>query len=205
MGIYDAIRNAPLRRLLRWWDGTDPPPAGFEGEYLDEVAYALARAGPGGVAALRHFLDAEDVPRRRAALTFLAEPHLADEAIQAALMRAYRATDSSLQTTALWGFMHLGYFPLSRAEMEQQMRHGNERTAALAMCYLSRAFPSEAVALLRAGLQSRNPRMREYACDEVGDRRITVLSAALRPLLHDPDEDVAQAARSNLAFFRNDD
>lgn len=201
MGIYDPIHNANLDQLLRWWDGSDPPPAGFEDEYLDEVAYALSKAGPSGVAALHSSLDAEDIQRRRAAVYFLAEPRFFDEEVHGALLRAFESADLSLKTAALWGFMHLGRFPLGRAEVARLMRRRDERIAALAMCYLSRAFPSETVTILRVGLRSRNPRMREYACDEIGDRGISELSAELRPLLDDRDEYVAQSAQSNLAFF----
>jgi len=44
--------------------------------------------------------------------------------------------------------------------------------------------------------------MREYACDEIGDRGIDELSERMRPLLADVDEAVAASARCNLEFFR---
>ena len=201
MGIYDPIRTAAVDQLLRWWHGMDPPHEGFEDDYLDEVAYCLSEAGPPWVTALKQSLDSDDTQRRRAAIYFLARPSLVDEEIRTALLRAFRARELALKTAALWGLMHLDYFPLDPSEVERLMRHEDERIAALAMCSLSRAFPDETIMILRAGLRTKNPRMREYACDEIGDREIIELSAEMRPLVGDEDSDVAQAARSNLEWL----
>jgi hypothetical protein len=203
-GYYDPIRKAPLDQLLRWWAGEDRPLAEFGDEFFDEVAAALSNEGQVGFTALKRSLGAADIPRRRAALTFLASPELADGEVRAELQRACASPDLSLKTRALWGLVDLGFYPLERAEVERLMRHEDERIAALAMCYLSQAVPAEAVEILRAALHSDNPRMREYACDQIGDREIAELSAEMCPLVHDVDKDVAQAARSNLECFPQD-
>jgi hypothetical protein len=197
----DCFLRAPLGQLTRWWNGNEPPPPGWEDGYLDEVAHALVRLIPAGVQEVKKGLRASDIRHRRAALSALARPESADVEVRAALRDAFDAADADLKTDALWGFMHLGWFPLERRQLERLLHGADLRLAALAMCYSSRAFPSEAVPTLARALRSDNPRMREYACDEVGGRGIEELSGELRRLLGDSDDAVAQAARSNLAFF----
>ncbi|MHB1422234.1 MAG: HEAT repeat domain-containing protein [Gemmataceae bacterium] len=198
---YTEIHNAPLPQLLRWWDGADPPLADFEEGFLDEVAYALTKHRPEGIAALKRYLGSNDPKWRSAALRYLAYPGVADEEVLADLEQTFRNGDRDLKFIALWGFIHLAYFPLPRHQVEALMNEEDERMAALAMVYLSRAMPAEAVKILGVGLSSPNPRKREFACDEVGDRGIGELSERLRLLLTDPDGAVAEAARSNLEFF----
>lgn len=204
MSEYTDIHDAPLDQLLRWWSGAALPPAGFEEEYFDEVAFALSKHRPDGVATLKRCLYSDDLDRRAAALSFLAYPDVADEEVRGALTRAFGDGPRDLKYSALWGFIHLKYFPLERRQVSGLLESENQRMAALAMVYLSWAYPSEAVRILRAALRSPNPRMREYACDEIGDRDISELSEQMRVLLGDPDEAVAQAAQSNMEFFNEE-
>ncbi len=203
MGQYTEIHDAPLSKLLSWWDGAEPPLADFEEGFLDEVAFALTKYQPEGIAALKLSLGSDDWQRRSAALGALAYPELADEQVRVALVQAFHNGSQQDKYAALWGFIRLAYFPLGKDHIDPLGIDEDERMSALAMVYLSRARPAEAVQILGAGLRSPNPRQREYACDEVGDRGIGELSDRLRPLLADADPAVAEAARSNLAFFRD--
>jgi hypothetical protein len=126
---------------------------------------------------------------------------VADEEVRAALIPAFQSGIPDLRYKALWGFIHLEYFPVEQGEIESLLDDKDERMSALAMVYLSRSRPGEAVKILRAGLKSPNPRKREYACDQVGDRGIVELIEGLRELLSDPHNDVARAARGNLDMF----
>ncbi|GEM_PF-2636043 len=204
MGVYRDIHDAPLERLLRWWSGAIPPPDGFEVGYLDEVAFALSKHPPEGVMVLKQWLYSDDLDRRSAALASLAYPDVADEEVRDALTRAFDDGPRDVRYRALWGFIHLEYFPLERRRVSDLLESGDQRMTALAMVYLSRAYPSEAISILRAALLSLNPRMREYACDEIGDGGISELSEQMRALLEDPDKDVAQAAQINLEFFNQE-
>jgi hypothetical protein len=197
----DCVNHAPPEQLVRWWKGNDPPPSGWEDDSIDEVAHALVRLGPLGAREVKHGLWASDVRHRCAALGALASPASADLEVRVALLDAFEAADADLKTAALWGFMTLSWFPLERKQLEGLLHGGDQRLAALAMCYLSWAFPAATVAILGWALRSANPRMREYACDEVGDHGMEALSGELRHLLMDSDEAVAQAAQSNLAYF----
>lgn len=98
----------------------------------------------------------------------------------------------------LVGFIHLDFFPLDRAALNVLILGEDPRLVALAMVYLSRACPHDSLRILREALQSSNPRMREYACDEIGERDIDVLMNEMRSLLGDADPNVAAAAASNL-------
>jgi hypothetical protein len=191
----------PTEDAARRGDGVDPPLADFEDGFLDEVAFALTQHCPEGIEALERSLDSDDLWWRTAALGFLARPDVADEEVRDSLVRAFHDGSRDLKYTALWGFIRLAWFPLPRHHVEALLDDRDERMSALAMVYLSRALPTETVEILRAALNSPNPRKREYACDEVGDRGIGELSERLQHLLTDPDGAVADAARSNLAFF----
>lgn len=183
MGVYSDIHDAPLEQLLRWWSGAISPPIGFEEGYLDEVAFALSKHQPDGVATLKHWMYSDDLDRRAAALYFLAYPDVADEEVRDALTRAFDDGPGDIKYRALWGFIDLEYFPLERRRVSHLLESDDQRMAALAMVYLSRAYPSEAISILGAALLSLNPRMREYACDEIGDRGISELSEQMRALL----------------------
>lgn len=195
---YSYIHQAPFEQLLRWWDGIDPLPADFSVGGIDEVAYALSRHRPEGVAVLKGFLEAGDLERRCGALRFLATPTIADNEVRTALVRAFHSSERNLRYTALWGFIHLGYFPLARVELQPLLDSDDQRMAALAMVYQSWACPEDSVRILREALRSRNPRMREYACNEIGDRDIKELKNEMRLLAADIDSAVAQAASDNL-------
>src|SRR5438046_1827488 len=148
---YMEIHNTPLTQLLRWWEGADPPLAEFEEGFLDEVAFALTKRSPEGIAALKRYMSSDDPKRRSAALGFLAYPGVADEEVRAVLMQAFHSGSRDLRYTALWGFIHLAYFPLERHQIDALLDDEDERMSALAMVYLSRVLPGEAVKILGAG------------------------------------------------------
>jgi hypothetical protein len=198
---FADIHDAPFGQLLRWWHGDDPPPPGFGEGFCDEVAYGLTRHRPDGVAVLKRALSIGDEAHQAAALEFLAYPGLADDEVRAVLLQAFTSDRQDLRSRALWGFLHLAYYPISEQQIRSLMEGEDDRMAASAMVYLSRSRPADAVPILRAALSSPNPRMREYACDEIGDRGIDALSARMVPLLGDQHADVAAAARCNLEFF----
>jgi hypothetical protein len=195
---YSCIHAAPLAQLLRWWDGVEALPEDFREDGLDEVAYALSKHNPEGVQVLKRSIDTADVERRRSALYFLAFPDIADEQIRAALVKEFYSEEPGLKKCALWGFIHLDFFPLERAALSVLINGEDQRLAALSMVYLSRACPEDSIRILREALHSSNPRMREYACDEIGDRDIDDLKNEMRTLLGDADTRVAEAAASNL-------
>ena len=195
---YSYIHAAPFAQLLRWWDGVEALPEDFQEDGLDEVAYALSKHIPEGIQTLKRSVDGVDDERRRSALYFLAFPDIADEQIRAALIREFYSGMPPLKKCALWGFINLDFFPLDRAALSVLINGEDQRLAALAMVYLSRACPEDSLRILREALQSPNPRMREYACDEIGDRDIDDLKNEVRTLLEDVDASVAAAAASNL-------
>ena len=86
---------------------------------------------------------------------------------------------------------------LSKAQIAGCKDPGNQRLAALAMVYQCRANPENRIEILKKALAHMNPRMREYACDEIGDFGIKELAPHMIPLLNDAHQDVAESAKSN--------
>ncbi|MGH9823900.1 MAG: HEAT repeat domain-containing protein [Blastocatellia bacterium] len=142
------------------------------------------------------------IEKRREAVYFMADKGFMDDETIAALIEAFHAEDQGLKTSALWGLINTETFALDPLEVEALCRHaGDDRLSALAMVYLSNAYPERTAEILRNGLKSLNPRQREYACDEIGDRRMAELKPALGELLDDPDGSVREAATANLELL----
>ena len=115
MAGFADIHDAPFGQLLRWWHGDDPPPPGFGEGFCDEVAYGLTRHRPDGVAVLKRALSIGDEAHQAAALEFLAYPGLADDEVRAVLLQAFTSDRKDLRSRALWGFLHLAYYPIIAA------------------------------------------------------------------------------------------
>lgn len=165
---------------------------------MDEIAYVLAHSGSNGINFLKNYGRDDDLEKRRATIYFLADQNIVDEEVLGFLDEAFHEPDLGLKTTSLWSYIHIEQFPLPRAELEKLLEGSEERLSALAMVYLSWAFPEESIEILEQALSSPNPRHRRYACDEVGDRNISELKPKVRELLHDADGDVRESAKSNL-------
>ncbi len=200
MGLYPLIDEATFDQLHEWWSGDAVPEwADSHQSFFDELAFRLSLRGLSGPAILKGSLADTDIIRRRAALRALTkDPALRDPDVEEAVRLAFAFPDTALKTVALWGCIFMGHFLLERPQIEQLYHGDHERLSALAMVYLSLAFPDEQIEILRAGLHGANPRQREYACDEVGERGLTILMEDLTPLCDDPDEAVAQAAKASL-------
>ena len=191
------IHDASLENLSRWWRNPSETPGDFEeDDALDEIAYGLSQHAPEGVRVLKDFLH-DKTHRGRAALWFLAWPELVDDEIREALAAAFDSDDTRTKYTALLGHIHAKHFVLSKAQIAGCKDPGNQRLAALAMVYQCRANPENRIEILKKALAHTNPRMREYACDEIGDFGIKELAPHMIPLLNDAHQDVAESAKSN--------
>ena len=202
MGIYKEVDNASLEELKMLWNSPTPDWADSRDSLLEEVSYVLSKIKPEGVNFLKSFSYSKDKERRGWAVYFLADKEIIDSDIIKYLVDMFNVNDKILKTLALWGFINVDHFPIQRSVIESLMNGKDERLAALAMVYLSYAYSEESIELLQEGLLSSNPRKREYACDEVGDRAIHQLKEYLVNLLTDPDDYVRQAATSNLELFK---
>jgi len=202
MRIYSYIHDAPYEQLERWWRGTDSLPRDFDDKWdIDEVAYGLTKNDPEGSDLLRCSLYSDSIRHRRAALCCLSGPSRDSAELRKAIDDAFATGDQDLVTTAFHCYWRLSYFPLDEGAVDSILARSEERLAACAMLYQSRAEPSRAVEILRTALTSPNPRCREYACDEIGDRGLKELRDLMMPLLQDGHQDVAASARANLEMF----
>lgn len=198
---YRQIHEASWDQLRRWWEGLDALPPSFEEDGFEEVAFALTQHGPDGTRCLRESLFDLDRRRRGAAIFFLADAQLDGADLRAAVDAAFADGDSHLAIIAFHACERLAYFPLSVEETARYSEAADERLAACAMVYRSVANPDLAEEILRSALMSTNPRLRESACDAIGDRQMLSLRDLMLPLLHDGHPDVVASARANLDMF----
>jgi hypothetical protein len=201
MGLYNEIDKASYEDLASWWKESLPEWTDDRATVLDEIAYALVKCGPQGTQLLQADTHSSDDDKRFAALDALSHKDSAYATVPSDLQDAFYASNPRLKTVALWGFIRLEIYPLPRDELEALLQQSDERLSALAMTYLCHAYPDEAVAMLRAGLHSPNPRRREYACDVIGDWGLAELQSEMAALRNDPDQFVRQAVQSNLDMW----
>jgi hypothetical protein len=202
MGIYRQVDIAGLPQLKEWWESKTPPDwAESRDSLLEEVGYALTRQGPEGVAFLTDYAKRGDEGQRPMAVYFLGIKRFINGNILTLITDAFHQEDAGLKTSALWALVNVETYVLNRQDVEELLSSSDDRLSALAMVYLSRAYPAEAVEMLRQGLLSDNPRKREYACDEIGDRVISELREGVAQALNDPHPDVRESAKSNLEIL----
>lgn len=198
---YSYIHNASLDQLTSWWISPETIPEDFGEHGLDEVAYGLSQHRPEGVQLLRDELRSKEPERRWASLYFLATPDLADDQLRQALVDSFDPANPRISDTVLRCCVDIAYFPFDEQKIRKLWRHPDDRFAATSMAYLAHSLPDQTEVILSLALKDSNPRMREYACDEIGDHNLAALSPLLEPLLKDPHPDVAASAASNLEFF----
>ncbi|HNA89242.1 MAG TPA: HEAT repeat domain-containing protein [Anaerolineales bacterium] len=199
--MFEKIKIATIEELMVLWNNTASDIDVTQDSMCEDVANALSQIRPEGINFLKSFAYSKDRNKRRWAIYFLASKEIADAEVKKYLLDLASSDDESCIITALLGFIRIGYFPLENTVVINLMDHKDERLAATAMVYLSNAHPKETVNILIDGFRSANPRKREYACDEVGDRMIHELKEYLLEATKDSDGYVRQAATINLEFF----
>ena len=73
----------------------------------------------------------------------------------------------------------------------------DQRITGWGMVYLAYAYPEKRNVILKSALNKNNPRIREYACDVIGDESIHELKELMFPLITDNDSSVSEAAAYN--------
>jgi hypothetical protein len=211
MSINKETVNFPLSQLILWWSGEEEPAwAKTSGMIRESVAYAL-RQRPEGIAFLKSRLKSDDLKERGKALWLLSRKEVCDEEIVSHLIEAFRNPEGreprirfAFKELALNGLMAVEQYPLERSEVEELLvceAADTKAVAAKAMVYLSRAFPEDAIDLLRAGLRSANPMMRANACTEAGFRNVSELRIEVADLRKDPNDYVARSAQIGCEMF----
>ncbi len=198
MTINERIQSASVEELIEWWNLKEPPEwATSTHLFLDKVAGALSRVGPKGIAFLKTQAELEDDTKRKyLAVMNLADSRFADRDVVRYLVSAFRKEHPGWKEVALEGFVSINDFPLARSDVEQLLDVCPE-----AMVYLTHAYPSEAVRLLREGLRSDDHSIRGKACTEAGFRNIAELRDEVAALLHDKDDYVARSAQIGCEMF----
>lgn len=89
-------------------------------------------------------------------------------------------------------------FTLAEADLAKLEQDEDIRVAGWVFAYrVYRAGVAQSVELLRDGLSDPNPRIREQACDIIGDNEVRELRLLLKPLFTDAEGYVSEASRYN--------
>ena len=200
--MIESIDNANTAQLRQWWQKLPadvPETEDMEKEdrerfLYDEVGSKLLENDPEGLSFLTGFAESKNVSQRASSLFFIANNCADKAATESLLVKAFHSNDLYLRGTALQGFIQTKIFPLKRNELETI---SDDWLAAWAMSYTSAAYPRNRITTLCSALKSKNPYMRAFACDIIGDQFIEHLKPKLKPLLRDKNPMVADAAGYN--------
>ena len=197
--MITEVDKATREELRNWWVQPLPRLIREDSEdlILDEIAYSLSKKDPDWIDFLMQYAYSEDLARRGSVIYFLAGKTSRAPKIESVLRDAFFSRIPRLQATALQGCIHTCLFPLTKDDIASLDGLTDERLSAWGMTYLCYAFPEERIALLKHSLRSENPRIREFACDVIGDELIQELKNDMEPLLKDPEPRVAESARYN--------
>jgi hypothetical protein len=100
--------------------------------------------------------------------------------------------------SAIAEMIQLREFALSETDLRAIESRNDEQLCGWVFAYRAvSATPEERTELLRSGIRSTNPRVREQACDIIGDHNLAELRMELQMLFTDPVHYVAEAARYN--------
>ena len=113
------------------------------------------------------------------------------------LLDAFYFEDERVRMNALMAMVGHRKYLLSKSALETVKMAKDPRMEAWAMTYCCYAFPEERTAILKNAVASKNPRMREFACDVIGDEFLYDLKELMESLLTDTNKRVAQSAQYN--------
>jgi hypothetical protein len=112
MGFYKQMDEASFEQFVELWNGDVPEWADSRESLLEEIAYLLSQSDE-GVNFLKGYGQDGDIEKRKAAVYFLAHKPILDAEILNFLDKAFYAAELELKSKALWGYLHIGQFPMS--------------------------------------------------------------------------------------------
>jgi HEAT repeat protein len=181
-----------------------------KGEYalwLQELAIAIAKAGPEETKWLLAFARYADELRLRAilvAMTCVAEElseqqreYLCELARQLLADKRPMVVAEAIDTLRLLGCRR------AKDRIAALGRHSSPYVRGSVLRYFARHHSKEAVPLLERALNSKEPVVRQNAVDELDEMNYTPALAKIKRLLEDPDKDVRQAARTAVEHLEN--
>jgi len=104
--------------------------------------------------------------------------------------------------SAIAELIQLRQFTLSQQNLTLLESRGDSHIDGWVFAYRFYSDPSGHHEMLRRGFASDNARVREQACDIVGDNALHAFLPALEALTHDVEAFVAEAARYSLIQLR---
>lgn len=206
--MIEAIDNATVATLRQWW--IKIPKTLLKSKELssdieenqryiyDEIAFALSKADPEWVEYLSGFADSNDVNRRCSALFVLSTEAEPTNELKASLLAAFRSKNTYLKGSALQALIQIGHYPLADSDLADIT---DEWLSAWAMQYRCLANPKNSETILTDSLKSENNYLRKFACSIIGELEIEHLKPLIKPLIEDPDQEVASTAAYNYYLF----
>lgn len=104
--------------------------------------------------------------------------------------------------SAIAKLIQLRQFALSQQDLALLESRSDPHIDGWIFAYRYYSAPSEHIEMLRRGLASSNARVREQACDIVGDNAIHAFEPELEALTRDSETFVAEAASYSLIQLR---
>lgn len=194
--IRDRIRPCDLPELETLWKEFSDE----EDETRQSFLYwlALELASRRAIDFLRAQLRSDHLERRSYALIALSKVSPVDDLIEELVDAFSGDSGVLLRSAALYALAYANRFPLNRADVEPLLDDTDDELSTVAAIYLSRAFPEEAVSILRPLLSNSSVLRRKQACVEAGLSNRFELEADLRRLIEDPSEEVRKEAVDGL-------
>jgi len=203
MGLYsEELEGLNLDDLKRLFEHN-----GDYSTFYDEVAQSMAELGEPGLSYLRNVVqeDRMDVPQLRAAIWALG-PLEEGPWYREKLHTLLRDSREPIVAEAVDGLVEIKARDL-REKILQLYAHPSPYVRGSVLHYMSKLFQNDAPPMLIAALKDPHYIVRENAIDELDDLEYYPALPDIRPFLHDPHEDVRQAAETaveNLTMVKED-
>jgi hypothetical protein len=207
--LFPSLHNVKPTELMAWFLGY-PSPRISKDEYewwLQEVALAIANAGPDWAGVLLAFAPQADELQLRAILLALScvNGTLSEKQrdVLCALARDLLADRRSLVVAEAVDTLTTLGCRRTNESLSSLLRHPSPYVRGSVLRHFARRHPKEAVPLLERALHSKEPVVRQNAVDELDEMNYTPALAKIKRLLADPDKDVRQAARTAVEHLEN--
>jgi len=204
MALFSELEGLPLQDLLTLFSSDHrykDDPAEKE-LWLQEVAVRIAKSGAEGLCFLIRSLPSADQAELRAILlsfSFLPREVVEEnlETLKRILHTFLGSTHHMLIAEAIEGLNSLGLTDVIQ-DVRPFLAHWSPYVVGSALRYLSWHDPERAKPVLLESLNSNEPIVRQNAIDELDRLSCSEALPYIRPLLHDEDKDVRQAAQTAI-------
>ncbi len=196
MSFYPELLGLELPALAERFHGPAPDSQEYAYPFYAEVASLIREQGKSGIDFLLGETERASTDQLRAILFALTrQPKMRHPALLNLLRSSLRDERPLIVAEAVDGLWSQGQKSMTYDVLELQ-HHSSPFVRGSVLRFVSHSAPRCAPLLLIAALKDSDPLVRENAVDELHRLGTTNAIPQLRPLLHDEDADVRQAART---------